>query len=75
MPKDKLKGLVNHGAQAGCSPASEKIGGVDKWQAEDALRTLRQAQEIQRNKPLMKAAKQCAKQQIKDLSSLAARKK
>lgn len=48
--------------------------GVDKWEAQDALRTLQRAEEIRGNKPLMKAATTEAKAQIKALSSVGAKK-
>ena len=43
-------------------------GGVDQWEAQDALRTLQRAAEIQSNKSLMRAAKREADAQIKALS-------
>jgi hypothetical protein len=48
--------------------------GVDKWEAQDALRTLQRAEEIRGNKALMKAATTEAKAQIKALSSVGAKK-
>jgi len=47
-----------------------KIGGVDKWEAQEALRTLQRAAEIQKNKPLMRAAKTEAKNMMKQLSTV-----
>lgn len=44
--------------------------GVDKWQAQEALRTLQRAAEIRGNKALMRAAKTEATKQIKALSSV-----
>lgn len=44
--------------------------GIDKYEAQDALRTLQRAREIECNKPLMRAAKAEAKAQIKALSSV-----
>lgn len=44
--------------------------GIDKYEAQDALRTLQRAREIEGNKPLMRAAKAEAKAQIKALSSV-----
>ncbi len=43
---------------------------IDKYDAQDALRTLQRAREIESNKPLMRAAKAEAKAQIKALSSV-----
>lgn len=52
-------------------PASEaKRTGIDKYDAQEALRTLQRAADIQKNKPLMRAAKAEAKAQIKALSSV-----
>lgn len=44
--------------------------GIDKYEAQDALRTLQRAEEIRGNKALMKAAKTEATKQIKALSSV-----
>jgi len=44
-----------------------KPRGVDKWEAQDALRTLQRAEEIKANKALMKAAHKEAEQQRKQL--------
>ncbi len=41
-----------------------------KWKAQDALRTLQRAEEIKRDKGLMRAAKAEAKSQMKQLSSV-----
>lgn len=51
-----------------------KPGGMDKWEVQDALRTLQRAEEIRGNKALMKAATTEAKAQIKALSSVGAKK-
>lgn len=48
----------------------DKPRGHDKWEAQEALRTLQRASEIQSNKPLMKAAKAEAKSMMKQLSSV-----
>lgn len=42
----------------------------DSWRARDALSTLQRAAEIQRDKPLMRAAKAEAKKMMKQLSSV-----
>lgn len=54
----------------GATPFAEKSHGVDKWEAQEALRTLQRAAEIRGNKALMKAAKTEAGKQIKALSSV-----
>lgn len=41
-----------------------------KWQAEDALRTLTRAGEIQRDKSLMREVKKCAREQMKTLAKV-----
>jgi hypothetical protein len=48
-----------------------------KWRAESDLRTLTHAQEIQKDKMRLRAAKVCAKEQMKSLSKVTsgARKK
>lgn len=54
-------------------PQTASLGvkrGIDKYEAQDALRTLQRAREIECNKPLMRAAKAEAKAQIKALSSV-----
>lgn len=51
-----------------CRPGVPR--GVDKWEAQEALRTLQRAAEIRGNKALMKAAKTEAGKQIKALSSV-----
>lgn len=55
-------------SSTGCAPSQPR--GVDKWEAQDALRTLQRAAEIRGNKALMKAAKTEAGKQIKALSSV-----
>lgn len=42
-----------------------------RYEAEDALRTLTRAQEIQKNKSLMSCVKQVAREQIKTASAVA----
>ncbi len=46
-----------------------------KYRARDALSTLKRADEIQRDKPLMRAVKACAKEDIKALSKVASGKR
>lgn len=41
-----------------------------KWQAEDDLRALQRAEEIRKDKERMKAAKDCAKEQMNNLKDL-----
>ncbi len=41
-----------------------------KWRAEDDIRTMQRAEEIRKDKERMKAMKQMAKQQVKDLSKI-----
>lgn len=41
-----------------------------KWRARDALSTLQRAEEIRRDKPLMKATKAEAKSQLKQLQNV-----
>lgn len=44
--------------------------GEDNWRAQDALRTLTRAKEIERDRELMRAVKQEAKKQAKALDSV-----
>lgn len=46
-----------------------------KWEARDALHTLKRAEEIQRDKGLMRAVKQCAKDEMKALAKVAGGRK
>lgn len=44
--------------------------GIDKYDAQEAIRIMQRAAEIQKNKPLLKAMKTEAKAQIKTLSNV-----
>ena len=48
-----------------CAPKAD-----DKWRIEDALRTLQSAEKFKSDKPLMKAVKALAKEQVKALSKI-----
>ena len=67
MTKNKLTGAMKPVpvkiVSPETSPASKR--GIDKWEAQDALRTIQRAEEIKSNKPLMKAVKAEAKSQMK----------
>lgn len=54
------------------SDAPDRVAPYDdmKYRARDALSTLQRAEEIRRDKPLLKAAKAEAKQQMKQLSKV-----
>ncbi len=52
------------------SDAPLAVKSDDSWRARDALSTLQRAEEIRRDKPLMRAAKVEAKKQLKALSSV-----
>lgn len=41
-----------------------------KWRAQDDIRTMQQAEEIKKDKDRMKAMKQIAKEQVKDLKKI-----
>jgi hypothetical protein len=41
-----------------------------KWRAEDDIRTMKQAEEIRRDKERVKAMKEVARQQMKDLKKI-----
>lgn len=77
--KNKLASLVsNSPSQAECArpykqSAEDKARDL-RYKAEDGLRTLTRAKEIERNKPLMKAIKQVAREQIKTTEAVIKRK-
>lgn len=52
------------------SPQPSMKRGVDKWEAQEALRTLQRAEEIKGNGALMRAAKKEAANQVKALSAV-----
>jgi hypothetical protein len=52
------------------SDSPSPMSSDDKWRAQDALRTLQRAEEIKRDKSLMKAAKAEARSQMKQLSTV-----
>jgi hypothetical protein len=58
---NKVSGLVG--------PVATKTNAAQerRWQAEDALRTITRAQEIQRDRPLMREVKRVAAEQVKTL--------
>ena len=56
-------------------PPNPASSDTDMFRARDALHTLKRAEEIQRDKPLMRAVKACAKQEMKALSKLAGKRK
>lgn len=62
--------IVSESPQVATDTDTDKPRGVDKWEAQDALRTLQRAAEIRGNKALMKAAKTEATKQIKALSTV-----
>lgn len=78
--KNKVASLVKVASDPGpVSASSYKPSAEDKlrqrkYAAEDALRTLTRATEIQKDKTLMRDVCTMAKQQIKDLSSVTKRK-
>jgi hypothetical protein len=45
-----------------------------KWQAEDDLRTLLNAEEIKEDKKRMKAVRECAKERLMDLAKISVMK-
>jgi len=51
-------------------PEEKEYGKFDKWEVEDALRTLKSAQKIKADKELMEQVKKCAKMEIKAITSL-----
>lgn len=70
-PKGKQKPVpVRIVSDYSSTAAIEKPRSIDKYEAQDALRTLQRAEEIRGNKALMKAAKTEATKQIKALSSV-----
>jgi hypothetical protein len=51
-------------------PKTEKIGGIDKWEVENALETLLKAKEIEHNPKLMAALAPLLKKKRKAIESL-----
>lgn len=49
----------------GPDPAEQK-----KWRAQDDIRTMQEAEKIRKDKERMKAMKEIAKQQVKDLKKI-----
>ena len=49
------------------SDSNEKIDGMDKWEVEDAARTLRKAAELQGNDKLLTAAKKQLDREAEDI--------
>lgn len=81
MKKKSMNALANVGAAAIPKPkasparAPEYEAQERKYRAEDALRTLTRAKEIERDRPLMRDVKACAKEQMKTLANVTGRKK
>lgn len=76
--KNKLAGLVSTSAVPS-SPVSYKPSAADKarerrYQAEDALRTLTRAREVQRDRRLMGDVKKLAKEQMTTLKNVVCKK-
>lgn len=69
MSKNKLTDAVTKAVPVKIVNESmpSKPRGIDKWEAQDALRALQRAEEIKSNKPLMKAAHKEAQEQRKQL--------
>lgn len=70
--KNKLSGAVNKPVPVKIVADSPKVDKSyeDKWRAEDDLRALQRAEEIRADKSRMKAAKSCAKEQMKNLKKV-----
>lgn len=70
--KNKLSGAVNKPVPVKIVSEAPKVDKSyeDKWRAEDDLRALQRAEEIRADKSRMKAAKTCAKEQMKNLKKV-----
>lgn len=64
MTKNKLSNAINKAVPVNDGPSK----GPDRWEAQEALRTLQRAEEIKRDKSLMRAAKSEAKSQMKAMA-------
>lgn len=78
MAKNKLAKLTQ--STGALAPSPYKVSPQDKareqrYQAEDALRTITRAEEIKRDRPLMSMVKQVAREQMKTLSSVTGKRK
>ena len=51
-------------------PSDKKSGKFDKWEVEDALRTLQRAEEIRKDEKLMKEVMKMGKLKIKEIRSI-----
>ena len=70
MAKNKLTNAINKAVPVKIvsdGPVESKKRGIDKWEAQDALRTIQRAEEIKSNRPLMKAVKAEARSQMKSI--------
>jgi hypothetical protein len=79
VPKNKLPTTPAIPMESAISPASTKRDANDikkdearerRWKAEDALRTMEQAEKHKKDKQLMKDIKQLAREKVKDLKGL-----
>lgn len=52
------------------SPSKSYVDEDKKWRAQDDLRALQRAEEIRKDKERMKAAKECAKEQMNNLKDI-----
>lgn len=73
--KNKLSGAVNKPVPVKIVNEAPEVSKdykseQDKWRAEDDLRALQRAEEIRADKSRMKAAKSCAKEQMKNLKKV-----
>ena len=76
MAKNKLAGLMAKSTDVGSYPTSSPANRAEseardrRYRAEDALRTLTKAKEIERDRGLMRDVKSVAHEQMKQLQSI-----
>lgn len=69
------KSAISTGPMPATTPSKDYKAQEDKWRAEEDLRTLTRAEEIQRDRGRMSAAKSHAREQIRCLSKVTAPRK
>lgn len=68
--KNSVSSLVRDAAPVTYVPTKEDKARERRYRAEDALNTLTRAEEIKRDKGLMRDVKACAQAKMKELSSV-----
>lgn len=80
MAKNRLAKLTARSTAVDAAPAPYRPSAKEqaerrRYQAEDALRTITRAEEIKRDRPLMRDVKACAREQAKTLDCVLGKRK